>query len=228
MSKPRLLDLFSGAGGAACGYRRAGFQVRGVDIKRQPRYCGEEFVQADALEYLAGLIDSGEIEEFQVIHASPPCQDSTLLKNTGQVKPSPQLIPETREALQRSLLPYVIKNVPGSPLNQSIMLCGASFGLRTAEYDLPRHRYFESNILLLANACSHRRGRTIGVYGGGTNKWHREKIGRNITAIEKREAMGIDWMDHDTLSQAIPPAYTEFIGRQLVAAIQAKEKHHAL
>ena len=196
------------------GYHRAGFEVVGVDIKPQPRYPFE-FVQADALEYVK---EHGA--EFDAIHASPPCQFATRLRNAGNVKPCLDLVTPMRPLLQNSGRPWVMENVDGAPLNYPVQICGASFGLRTGEFDLARHRFFESSFMLLTHACSHRRGFTVGVYGNGTNKWHREKFGRCLLTAELREAMGIDWMVRKELSQAIPPAYTEFIGKQLLEALQ--------
>lgn len=224
MEERWLLDLFCGAGGCTKGYQMAGFKVRGVDLYPQPRYVGEQFIQADALEYLQELIASGEIEEFSAIHASPPCQAYSITRNNGRVKGSPELIEPMRELLRVTGKSFVIENVAGAPLEWPVMLCGASFALRTGQFDLPRHRYFESNMRLFVPHCSHRRGFTIGVYGGGTNAWHRAKWGRCVGVRECREAMGIDWMDRKTLNQAIPPAYTEFIGRQLMAAIDRQEE----
>ena len=229
-SKSRLLDLFCGGGGCTKGYQMAGFWVRGVDLKPQPRYVGEEFVQADALEYLAGLIQSGEIAEFDAIHASPPCQGYSISRNNGCHKDAPRMIDDTRNLLARSRLPFVIENVENAPLLDMPMfgiyvinLCGASFGLKTGQFDLARHRLFESNVVLSALPCTHQRGQTIGVYGNGTNAWHRRKFGRCVTVNEMREAMGIDWMARKELSQAIPPAYTKFIGEQLARHIRAAE-----
>src|SRR5262245_43529213 len=144
-AKPKLLDLFCGAGGCTKGYQRAGFWVRGVDIKPQPRYCGDEFVKADALEYLAGLVESGEINEFNAIHASPPCQVNLQGLNgvnraRGRVIEHADLIPDTRELCQHSGLPYVIENIEGARLVNAAKLCGSGFGLAVR-----RHRYFESN-----------------------------------------------------------------------------------
>ena len=102
-----------------------------------------------------------------------------------------------------------------------VTLCGANFGLRSGDFDLARHRLFESNLPIKANKCSHRKGQTIGVYGNGTNKFHREKFGRCIRESEKREAMAIDWMSRKELTQAIPPAYTEFIGKQLMDMLES-------
>lgn len=210
----RLLDLFCKAGGGAVGYHRAGFEIVGVDLEPQPRYPFE-FIQGDALQVVKEIA-----REFDVIHASPPCQAYSITRNNGRVKESPDLLGATRDAL-RSLYrkPYVIENVLGAPLEWAIMLCGSQFGLKSGIFDLPRHRYFESNFVLFSYPCTHRRGFTIGVYGGGTNAWHRAKWGRCVGVKEYREAMGIDWMTRRELNQAIPPAYTEFIGRQLMAAL---------
>jgi DNA (cytosine-5)-methyltransferase 1 len=225
--KPRLLDLFCGAGGCTAGYQRAGFWVRGVDNKRQPRYCGEEFIQADALEYLSELIESGEIEEFDAIHASPPCQGNLKgLKAANRARKRNieyfDLIPRTRELCQRSSLPYAIENVEGANLVNAAKVCGSAFDL-----GVRRHRYFESDIVLFSSGCRHSiwreakyptnfrpggkiiKSRVVQVYGN--------TAGRELWP----HAMGIDWMASDELSQAIPPAYTEFIGRQLIAAIDA-------
>lgn len=211
--KPRLLDLFCGAGGSAVGYHRAGFEVIGVDHEPQPHFPFE-FYQADAFDFVR---ERGP--EFEVIHASPPCQAYSITRNNGCHPSAPRLIEPTREALLVTDRIYVIENVYGAPLKNAIMICGASFGLGVAGLDLNRHRYFESNVLLLSMPCQHRRGYTIGVYGHGTNTWHREKLGRCITVAEMRIAMGIDWMTRRELTQAIPPAYTEFIGRQIMRAL---------
>lgn len=210
-----LLDLFCGAGGAARGYQRAGFYVVGIDNEYQPHYAGDEFHQADAFEFVR---EYGH--EYEVIHASPPCQAYSISRNNGCHKDAPRLIAPTRAALRATGKIYVIENVYGAPLQNAIMICGASFGLGVGQFDLSRHRYFESNILLFSMPCQHRRGYTIGVYGNGTNTWHRKKFGRCVTADELRMAMGIDWMTRRELNQAIPPAYTEFIGRQLLRTLR--------
>lgn len=210
----KLLDLFSGAGGAAKGYQMAGFTVYGVDINAQPRYVGE-FVQANALEFLRSSIEDGSIKEYAVIHASPPCQAYSNSRNNGCHKGAPKLIEPVRELLLQSGLPFVIENVIGAPLRNPFLICGAHFGLGVSGFDLSRHRIFESSGPLLGTPCTHKRGQTIGVYGNGTNSWHRAKFGRCVRVAEFREAMGIDWMTRSELSQAIPPAYTEFIGNQI-------------
>ncbi len=221
MSKPRLLDLFSGAGGAAMGYHRAGFEVVGVDIKPQSRYPFG-FVQADALEFVA---EHGH--EFDVIHASPPCQRYTRIaqRNVRAVaRKHPHLVPATREALEATGLPWVMENVvearPYMPL--AITLCGSSFGL-----DVRRHRLFESNMWLSPPPCDHswqtprfrsldgRRKQlasVVGVHG------HLNYAGEMAL---REKAMGIDWMNPDELSQAIPPAYTQHLGEQLLWHLEA-------
>ena len=210
----KLLDLFCGAGGAAMGYHRAGFtEIVGVDIAPQKRYPFE-FVLGDALEFVEKYG-----REFDLIHASPPCQAYSISKNNGYHKDAPKLIPAVRMLLQQSNKDYIIENVYGAPLEAAIQLCGASFGLGVSGLDLDRHRYFECSFFFLSPPCQHRRGQTIGVYGNGTNSWHKGKLGRCITIKEMREAMGIDWMTRKELSQAIPPAYTEWLGREMLKLI---------
>lgn len=230
MTKPLCLDLYCKAGGTSKGYQQAGFYVVGVDIEPQPHYIGDDFLQADALEVLRILVGGGCIigqsgrvyylADFDLIAASPPCQAYSISKNNGCHKDAPELIEPTRELLVASGKPYVIENVAGAPLLNPIQVCGASFGLGASGFDLNRHRYFESNMMLLSMLCQHKRGKTIGVYGNGTNSYHLEKFGRCITVAEIREAMGIDWMTRAELSQAIPPAYTHFIGQQIIELIK--------
>lgn len=224
--KPKLLDLFCGAGGCTKGYQRAGFWVRGVDHKRQPRYCGDQFIQADALEYLQGLIDSGEIEEFQAVHASPPCQAYSVMRKKYPERDYPDLYISTRLLLSTLKQPWVIENVIGSPPGPSIILCGQSFGIGTY-----RHRRFESNIALLAMAHSAHSIKSVrqgyGAYNGEMMSVTGDLNSQKFFDSAKT-AMGIDWMGRKELSQAIPPIYTEFIGQQLMAALSAKEKQDAL
>ncbi len=223
MDRPRLLDLFSGAGGAARGYQMAGFHVTGIDNRPMPRYAGDAFVQADALEYLAK-----HGREFAAIHASPPCQGYSSLKSIKRFggREHPKLIEPVRDLLVQTDLPYVIENVPGSTLGFSALLCGSMFGLgATCDgqfHQLRRHRLFETSFLVLTPTCQHI-GRPVGVYGnGGSHRRIKDRPGINGftgNAAERRSAMGIDWMGRHELSQAIPPAYTEFIGRQLLNAL---------
>jgi DNA (cytosine-5)-methyltransferase 1 len=209
--RPRLLDLFCGAGGAAMGYHRAGFDVVGVDIKPQPRYPFE-FHQADAMTF--------PLDGFDAIHASPPCQDwSQLHRNYGAPEHGTAwLLLATLERLAGCGRPWVVENVVGAPMPSPIELCGATFGLGAAGFDLNRHRRFQCSFAVMAHPCQHRRGKSIGVYGNGTNKWHRAK-GVTINRPQAREAMGIDWMSRKELNQAIPPAYTEWLGARLLDAV---------
>jgi len=218
--RPRLLDLFCGAGGAAVGYHRAGFEVVGVDIKPQPHYPFE-FHQADAMTY--------PLEGFDVIHASPPCQAFTKYKNAGNRRDLPERYPDlvaaTRERLVENGLPFVIENVVGAPLFTVFVLCGSAFGL-----DIQRHRLFETNVLLLAPGCDHTvwpanrfpGGRSRERGGARVKVRNTVEVGRwNIPLHTQEKAMGIDWMTLEELSEAIPPAYTEYIGKQLLRHLAA-------
>ena len=215
--RPRLLDLFCGAGGCAVGYHRAGFDVVGVDINPQPNYPFE-FIQGDALDYLEVVIAHGL--RFDAVHASPPCPAYSTLR-TMTTKEHPKLIEQTRELLDMTGLPYVIENVVGAPLRNPIMLCGSSFGLGANGRQLRRHRLFElSGFSAMALPCAHR-GEPVGVYGtGGGGQMTR---GYKGTPEEYREAMGIDWATRAEIAQAIPPAYTEHIGLYLMNALRQRE-----
>ncbi len=214
--KPRLLDLFCGAGGATKGYQRAGFYVIGVDIKPQPNYCGDEFFQDDALTFPLDTA-SFPIEPYvEVIHASPPCQRFSVMRALPNNRQHLDLIAPIRERLAATGLPWVIENVPGAPLRNPITLCGSMFGLRSnpTRY-LRRHRLFEINPpLLIVPQCQHR-GAAVGVYGHGSAGWPGQRM-RTAKAAEARVLMDMDWATRDSMSQAIPPAYTEWMGRQLL------------
>jgi DNA (cytosine-5)-methyltransferase 1 len=228
--KPRLLDLFCGAGGCTKGYQNAGFYVVGVDIVPQPNYCGDEFVQANAIDYLRSALAIG-LGDLVAIHASPPCQFATAYKRTGNVKESPNWIPSVREWLYATGLPFVIENVAMArdELHEPTMLCGSMFD---PPMEVERHRLFETNwdLRLPMWPCRHKlNGRDR--YPGGRSK-QRTGSSRGLVraTVEvgswdiplrvQQEAMGIDWMSLEELSQAIPPAYTEFIGAQLLAHIE--------
>jgi DNA (cytosine-5)-methyltransferase 1 len=211
-----MLDLFCGAGGAGEGYRRAGFNVTGVDINPQPRYKPGRFIQDDALSYLAR-----HGHEYDAWHASPPCQDHTALVHvTGATHGTGWMLPATLHLFGQlaGQRPWVVENVPGSKL-PGLVLCGTEFELKTVTEKtglrwLKRHRHFASNVFLIGGGGCHCAGRPIiGVYGhggGGTGR------GEKGTARDRRAVMGIDWMNRGELSQAIPPVYTEFIGGQLI------------
>lgn len=206
---PRLLDLYCGAGGAAMGYARAGFDVTGVDSAAQPRYPFR-FVRADALDYCAR-----HGHEYDAIHASPPCQHYSVTRHLHR-NVHPDLVGATRDALVATGRPYVIENVPGAPLHTHVMLCGQMFGLA-----LYRHRLFECSFFLLAPAHSRHTLPATGTKGWGcsSNAPIQTVVGGNYHAAKGRAAMGIDWMPIRELNQAIPPAYTQFIGRALMAVL---------
>ena len=217
--KPRLLDLFCGAGGAAMGYHRAGFEVVGVDIKPQPNYPFE-FHQADAFVWLEEQCLGPTWKwEPDAIHASPPCQAFTVYNNTGNVGEYPDLIEPTRELLRATGLPYVIENVPGAPLEDPVRICGTSLGL-----EVRRHRLFETNFLLFVPPCTHGQF-TERKYPGSTNRPNGRTVANigewRVPLEQQKQAMGVDWMTLEELSESIPPAYTELIGHQLKQHIQA-------
>ena len=215
--KPRLVDAFSGAGGSAKGYQRAGFYVVGIDIAPRPHYCGDEFIQSDALEMLADL---DWLAGFDAVHASPPCQGYTQFSNLnaerwGNRVEHPMLIEPVRELLDATGLPYVIENVQGAPLRKDLMLCGSMFGLRVR-----RHRIFETNWSVGGAPPCHHQDDSIAIYGkmDGRRVWTR-KNGTELRAArtigQASEAMGIDWMTWDEIKEAISPAYTEYVGIRL-------------
>lgn len=219
--RARLLDLFCGAGGAGMGYYRAGFEVVGVDIKPQPNYPFE-FHQADALEYLA---EHGY--EFDAIHASPPCQLFSIATKEEHRKNHKNLITPVREILTKFDKPHVIENVEGARrvMDNPFVLCGTMFGLGVF-----RHRCFETNIFILEIEHTKHTG-IIGdgnyfSVAGGAGRWKTwGKVMRNVskgTVAEWKNAMGIDWMTRKELTQAIPPAYTEYIGHYLMQHIEAR------
>jgi len=217
----KLLDLFCGAGGAAMGYYRAGFtDIVGVDIKPQKHYPYPfEFVQGDALEYVA---EHGT--EFDAIHASPPCQAYSVTRNLHK-RSYPDLVGITRESIRLTGKPYVIENVPGSPLINPLMLCGTMFGLKVI-----RHRLFESNtdLGLSPASCNHN-----GTVSGNRSLCDGKRVtpclnkfdyitvtGHDFILADARIAMGIDWMGQNEISQAIPPAYTEWIGSGMLRRLE--------
>jgi DNA (cytosine-5)-methyltransferase 1 len=226
MGKPRLADLFCGAGGSARGYADLGFEVVGVDIEPQLNYPFE-FIQTDALDF--------PLWGFDAVHASPPCQYSSVLSRAWNADLNrTNLIRPTRDKLMASGLPYVIENVPGAFLRQPITLCGSSFGLRVR-----RHRNFETSFPVAEPGCDHGWQDTDRIYpqriskARGEVRWtgviqvHGTRQLHNAyctTADEHRlacEAMGIDWMNRAELTQAIPPAFTRYIGERLLAHVES-------
>ena len=215
--KPRLLDLFCGAGGCTKGYQRAGFEVVGVDLAAQPNYCGEVFHRGDALEIGQRLLDS---EDFDAIHASPPCPAYSRASHYHGVQANhPDLVGPTRDLLNQTGLPWVIENVPGSPVRRDLVLCGEMFGLR-----VHRHRYFETEGFF---AMQPPHGRHT-LKGADHNCHIEEGVARLVAGNyanheDAADAMGIDWkISRRELANAIPPAYTEHIGGYLMAAVQGR------
>lgn len=211
----RLLDLFCGAGGAAMGYHRAGFEVVGVDVKPQPSYPFE-FYRSDALHFCADGLGG-----FDAIHASPPCQAFTAYRRKGHGVGDgyPNLIAALRWHLAGAGgAPWVVENVPGAPLRNPVQLCGSSFGL-----DVRRHRLFESNVVMTTPRCDH--GWQTPRFPAATNRKanSRRTVEIGVWRIPlhvQRSAMGIDWMTREELTEAIPPAYTEWIGGQLIEQLE--------
>lgn len=209
---PRLLDLFCGAGGATRGYQLAGFHVTGVDLHPQPHYIGDDFHQADALTF--------PLEGFDAIHASPTCYAWSKMRDCrpGMKDDQPDLITPLRPLLEATGLPWVMENVPGSPLCNPVQLCGSGFGL-----PLQRHRWFESNVALWGVTCAHGQNPWNPAYKHATGRKRRRVpvIGEWRVPLElQQEAMGIDWMTLAELQEAIPPAYTRFIGEQLLPHLE--------
>jgi DNA (cytosine-5)-methyltransferase 1 len=214
--RPRLLDLFCGAGGAAMGYHRAGFDVVGVDIAPQPRYPFE-FVRVDAMLVLASWRAHGEAWRgpFDAIHASPPCQRYSVATGVQYRDDHPDLIGPVRELLADTSLPWVIENVPGAPMRPDLKLCGCMFALP----NLKRERWFETSwqAFEMRPPCDHREP-VITVSGTGAGNQHSRAGHHGFD--DWRRVMGIGWMTGRELAEAIPPAYTEHIGRQLLAALE--------
>jgi DNA (cytosine-5)-methyltransferase 1 len=212
---PRLLDLFCGGGGAAMGYHQAGFEVVGVDISPQPRFPFE-FHQADAMTY--------PLDGFDAIHASPPCQDySKAMRHlAGNF---PRLIEPTRERLEASGVPWIIENVPGSPLPTQpdlfgaygVELCGTMFGLGKGGLAIRRHRLFETSFPVWPpRGCDHSLP-TMNPHNVEGRELMFTVFGRDDPERHWREAMGVPWIDFFTTREAIPPAYTQYLGSLLLA-----------
>lgn len=223
--RPRLLDLFCCAGGAAEGYHRAGFDVFGVDISPQPNFPFE-FMQADALSLTKKFLSG-----FDVIHASPPCQSySDLAARNGNADDWPRLIEPVREMLAVTGKLTIIENVEGAPLIDPVVLCGTMF----PELRVLRHRLFEVNFPLtppphgkhpLVHTLDKRKN-----HYGKTDEWKdfvQVTGGGNCSIAAAREAMGIDWMTKKEINESIPPAYTEFIGQGAMKALSNRKKKAA-
>lgn len=244
MTRPRILDLFCCAGGAAKGYYDAGFDVYGVDIRVQPRYPFASYY-GDAIEVLSALLRGEKIafrrrdgtvewlglSDFAAIHASPPCQGYTAMRYAPGAKGAPRLIGQVRILLEATGLSWVIENVEEarSEMRDPMMLCGSAFGLQSHGCELRRHRLFESNIALASPGCQHGSLPVVGVYGGHARIRSAKHGGRttrdawpNGHKLVAAEAMGMDWATLAEMSEAIPPAYTHHIGLQLINHIQGE------
>ena len=219
----RALDLFCGGGGVAKGLQAAGFDVTGIDLHPQPHYCGDDFKQMDALD--VGVFHHTWASEFDFIWASPPCQaycGMQRINTRAQKRDHPRLIEPVRDMLKSFGRPYAIENVTEAPLLDPVQLCGSMFGL-----GVRRHRLFECSFFLLQPQCRHKlSARPIAVYGDHPqqpgDKTYRVNRARNLA--EGQQAMGIDWMPWRPLTQAIPPAYSEFVGRAAIAHIHAERQ----
>ena len=208
----RLLELFCGAGGAAVGYMRAGFDhIVGVDLVEQPRYP-VEFVQGDALEYAQ---EYGH--DFDLVHASPPCQAYSITRHQHKGRKHPAVVPAVRALLEKLGVPYVIENVVGAPLVRPVVLCGTMFGLQVF-----RHRLFETMPWMLGPPhVKHSMYGKIVRQGDPPNGpgSYITVTGNFCSLAAGGRAMGIDWMIKRELAQAIPPAYTDYIGRRILATV---------
>ena len=220
-ARPRLLDLFCGAGGAAMGYSRAGFEVVGVDIKPQPHYPFE-FHQADAMTY--------PLDGFDAIHASPPCQAYSVA--TRDPSKHPDLYAPTRARLLAAGVPFVIENVIGAPYSHGFVLCGSMFPLTDVRDPdgrpawVQRHRNFETSWFLFPPTCDHATmravaGRPVTVTGNGGDGWQEYEHSRKAPKRDWPALMAMPWATPDEVKLAIPPAYTTWIGTQLLRAIEA-------
>lgn len=216
MARPLALDLFCCAGGVAEGLHRAGFQVVGVDIEPQKNYPFA-FIQADVMNI--------SFANFGLVWASPPCQGYSDMQHAPGAKEHPRLIDPVRNKLIRAKVPYVIENVEGAAwaLRDPVTLCGSMFDLGAQGCQLQRHRLFECSFPVEQPGCRHD-GPVIGVYGGHARKRSASAGGRGTRDVWEgghrtaaSAAMGIDWMTLNEMSQAIPPAFAEYIGRAALA-----------
>ena len=246
----RILDLFCNAGGAGMGYHRAGFEVFGVDLHRQRNYPFA-FHQGDAIEVLRVLLSGeqiafrhpdGRVEmlglaDFDAIHASPPCQGYTALRHAPGTRGAPLMIEGVRDLVIMCGLPWIIENVEEArwAMIDPITLCGSMFGLGAQGCQLRRHRLFESNIAISPpSPCQHDARPVIGVYGGHARRRAASAGGRGTRDVWEgghraamSEAMGMTWATCAEMSEAIPPAFTEHLGRQLLAHIQSSRQDQA-
>lgn len=210
----KVLDLFCGAGGAAMGYHQAGFEVTGIDTNLQPHYPFA-FIQGDALE------PPVDLDAFDLIHASPPCQGYSWAskKDRNKGKEYPKLIAPIRQMIRRK--PYIIENVVGAPLKKPITLCGEMFGLKVI-----RHRLFETNLSIFQPTHQKHRGKAMTYRRDEKESYYYIVAGHMPgTLKEQSDAMGIHWMKKKELVESIPPAYTKFLGKQAIRILKRRKNN---
>lgn len=210
----RCLDLFCCAGGATRGLQLAGYHVTGVDIRPQPHYVGERFVQDDAMAWLRG--EREPLDSFDLVWASPPCQRYSVLTPTAYKAGHPDLLPVVLDLLRHQGVPYIAENVEGtqSMMRNPIVLCGSMFGL-----NIWRHRWFEignTDAFFLLPSCNHS-FKPVLISGRGMSIENGRHVTESSKAV-KMAAIGIDWMTIKELDEAIPPAYSQFLAEQILAA----------
>ena len=219
--RPRLLDLFCGAGGCSMGYHRAGFDVTGMDIEPHADYPFE-FILGDAME---AAVNPSFLSTFDVVAGSPPCPRYSTAGSIGSYDPKdkPDFVPPFREAMRAWGGMWVMENVPGAPMPDAVTICGWAMGLR----HIKRHRLFESSEFLLSPGCACPDGDTVSVFGHSgedrrkATRLARGKIRTHVPIAEVRTLMGVEWMSRrEDVADAIPPAYTEFVGGQLLAYLE--------
>lgn len=233
MDRPVIVDLFCKAGGCTKGYQDAGFYVIGVDIEPQPRYVGDEFYEDDALDFLNRWLDDPSwLRPVDAWHASPPCQHFSRMTacRPGLREEYPDLVEPVRDLLQRTGKPYVIENVPGAPLVNPWKLCGCQFRLRSPRgLTVRRERWFECSWPIFDLMSPHEHSEpALPVTGHSPGKEWRDtyvaRYGEAPRLEERRQAMGVPWMNRDEATEAIPPAFTEWIGGHLLAEVSARRE----
>lgn len=237
MTNSRILDLFCGGGGSAKGYHDAGFEVIGVDIEPQPHYP-YRFHEIDALDLMMEMLRDRAVcgfllEDLDAIHASPPCQRwaQATLSQRQAGREYPDLITPLRPLLEATGLPWVLENVPQAPIRGDVRLCGCMFGLEIPEGQLLRERWFETSwgppeTGTAGSVTYHdHHAPSISIAGHGTPSWQRKLTG-HVPLAKWRQVMGISWMNRAELTEAIPPAYTRFVGTLLREVLSEQDPAH--